>query len=161
HAQQNNGIAASAPSTEAAYNGSVVEVSTRIREQELNAGDGVSEVVAGEVTEVATLESEASLLTQEPGACAGINIAAPGWVRATEKLRSYQPDLHLRAEKAKKRNRDVEFDKAWDSFPAPPQRLLSNRPRKTLQSHRPRLRRKNLSIATGRSQSPAPAQDAK
>src|SRR5262245_11019909 len=65
HAQQNNGIAANAPSTEAAYNGSVVEVSTRIREQELNAGDGVSEV-AGEVTEVATLESEASLLTQEP-----------------------------------------------------------------------------------------------
>jgi hypothetical protein len=143
---QNDGAAASAPNTEATDNGSV-EVSTVVREEELNAGDRVTEV-AGEVTEVATLECEA----QEAGACDGINIAAPGWVRATDKLRSYQADLHLRAEEAKKRNRDVEFDIAWDRFPAPPQRLLSHR--------RQRLRRKNLSIATDRSQSPAPAQDA-
>src|SRR5262249_13854195 len=90
----------------------------------------------------------------------GINIAATGWLRAMDKLRSYQADLHLRAEETKKRNRDIEFAKAWDNFPAPPQRLLSNRPRKTLQSHRKPLRRKNLNIGTGRSQSPAPAQDA-
>ena len=75
-----------------------------------------------------------------------------------DKLRSYQADLHLRAEEIKKRNRDIEFDIAWDSFPAPPQRLLSKRLWKTLHSHRQR-RRKNLNIATGRSQSPAPAQD--
>src|SRR5262249_4905899 len=159
HTQQNNGGATSAaPNTEATYNGSVVEVSTAVREEELNVGDRVTEF-AREVTEVDTLESEASSLTQAPGACADTNIAAAGWLRAMDKLRNYQADLHLRAEEVKKRNRDIEFDIASDSIPAPPQRLLSKRPRKTLQSHRQR-RRKNLSLATGGSQSPAPAQDA-
>src|SRR5262245_27020497 len=39
---QNDGAAASAPSTEATHNGSV-EVSTVVREEELNAGDRVTE----------------------------------------------------------------------------------------------------------------------
>ena len=155
HAQQNNGAA---PSIEATYNGSVAEVSTVVREEKPNPGEEVTECAVA-VTEAATLEPEASPLTQEPGACADINIAAPGWLRATDKLRSYQADLHLRAEEAKKRNRDIEFDIEWDSFPAARQGLLGNRSRKTFQSHRERLHRKNLSIAH-RSQSPAQAQDA-
>jgi hypothetical protein len=155
--EQNGGADTSAQPAETTYNGSGVEVTSVVREEELSAGDRVTEVF-GEVTEVATLEPEASPLTQEPAACAGINIAATGWLRATDKLRSYQADLHLRAEEAKKRNRDIEFDIAWDSYPVPRQRLLASHPRNTIQSHRERLRRKRLSRASARrSQSPAPA----
>jgi hypothetical protein len=130
-------------------NGSRVEVST-VREEELSAGERVTEV-AGEVTEAATVELEASPLTQEPGACAGTGISATGWLRATDKLRSYQADLHFRAEEAKKRSRDIEFDIGADSFPVPRQRLLANHPR---------MREKRLStVSARRSQSPQSAKE--
>jgi hypothetical protein len=114
-------------------NGSSVEVST-VRQEELSAGERVTQA-AGEVTEVATVEPEASPCSQEPAASAGINIAATGWLRATDKLRSYQADLHFRAEEAMKRSRDIESDIGWDGLP--------------------RMRGKRLSTGSGRrSQSP-------
>jgi hypothetical protein len=157
--EQNGGADTSAPRAETTYNGSGVEHSIAAREEEPSPDEAVTEC-AGEVTDVSTFEPKPPLRAQEPGACGRANISTRAWLCAIDKLRSYQADLHLRAEEAKKRNWNIEFDIAWDSFAVPRQRLLASHPRNAVQSNRERLRRKRLSIASARrSQSPAPAQE--
>jgi hypothetical protein len=149
-----------AANPETISNGSSVEISTaEAREEEPSPGEGVTEFTGG-VTERVIPEADPPVVTQEPDATAGSNISVQAWLRAVEKLRSYQTDLHLRAEEAKRRNWNIEFDIAWDSFAFPRQRLLAGHPRNILQSHRERLRRKRLSIASApRSHPPEPAQE--
>ena len=158
--RQNGGADTIAARAETTYNGSGVEHSIAAREEEPSPGEAVSEC-AGEVTEGATPETDPPVVTQEPDASAGSNISVASWLHAVEKLRSHQAGLHVRAEEAKKRNWNIEFDIAWDNFAAPRHRLRLSaaQPRNRVQSNRERLRRKRLSTArTRRSQSPAPAQ---
>src|SRR5262249_47014033 len=160
HQTQQNGeaTARNAPNPETITNGSSIEVFTA-REEETSPGDGVSEF-AGEVTERATLASDPPLIAQEARACADSNVSVQAWVRAVEKLRNYQADLHLRAKETEKRNWSIDFDIAWDSFAVPRHRLLASHPRKIVQSHRERLGRKRLSILDAcRSQSPESAKE--
>lgn len=69
------------------------------------------------VTEKVTLASEPRPLRQRitPGLMNGAS--APAWRRAIEKVRIHQADLHQRNEKAKKANRTIDFERAWDGHP--------------------------------------------
>jgi hypothetical protein len=157
--RQNGWADSSTPDAETTYNGSGVEHSITTREEKPNPAEVEC---AGEVTEVSPSVPEPPLRAPEPSAGAGINISAPGWLRATDKLRTYQADLHLRDEKAKERNRNIKFDMARDSFAVPRDRaqLLAAQPRNSVQSHRERLRRTRLSTESARpSQLPAPIQE--
>jgi hypothetical protein len=149
-----------APNSEVISNSSRVEVSTDLREKEPILVDGMIEF-PGEVTERVIPETHPPVITPEPDASAGSNISVDAWLHAVEKLRSYQAGLQVRAEEAKKRNRNIEFDIAWDRFAGPGHwPIPPAQPRNRVQSHRKRLRRQRLSTARGRrSQLPAPAQE--
>jgi len=77
---------------------------------------------AGGVTETTALASEPPL-AQAVKASNGRNATGQTWMRAVEKFRSYEADLHRRVEKAKRAEPTAEFcrfDEFWDSLARPP-----------------------------------------
>jgi hypothetical protein len=73
---------------------------------------------AGDATETSALASEPPL-TQEIRAPNGSNASGQAWMRAVEKFRSYEADLHRRAENTKKTNGNMEANKASDRLTVP------------------------------------------
>jgi hypothetical protein len=133
---------------------SVEVVAAAIEEQ---AGDDGASELASEVAQ----GSDPPVVGQDAGASAGNIVSAQAWVRAIEKLRSYQADLHQRAEEAKKTNWNVEFDEAWDSFSAPLRNeWLDLAQPNGIAPRREQLRlRARTTAGTFCSQSPEPAQE--
>jgi len=146
-----------APPLEAVCDGSTVEPVAPTTEEQPSEDDGVTEL-ADEMAQ----RSDPPVLEEGAETSASMNVSAPAWVRAVEKLRTYQADLHQRMEESNKTNWNVEFDKSWDSLAVPPRNQLSYAaPLKNLpRSGRERLRPEALTIAgNGSSQSPEPVQE--
>jgi hypothetical protein len=158
HQTAQNGCPPTAAHAGTTYNGSALEHSNGGREEEQTPGERVTEC-AGEVTKPPR-QPECPLRAQDPGSSAGSAVSVAAWVRAIEKLRSYQADLHQRVEAAKKKNWHVEFDKAWDSFvfPRHPRWLLTAPPKNIARSRRERVLRLGMT-GTRRRQSPEPVQE--
>jgi hypothetical protein len=127
-------------------------------EEQASEGEGLTDF-ASEVAQ----SFDPPVLAHEAGTSAGINISVPAWVRAIEKLRTHQADLHQRQE-TKKTNWNAEFDKAWDYSLAAPARNQSRyaaQPRTIAPWGGESLSPRALTVAgNGCSQSPEPAQEA-
>jgi hypothetical protein len=100
--------------------------------QKSSAGQDGPTAFPANATETTALVSGPPL-TQEASAPNGSNASGKAWMRAVEKFRSYEADLHRRAENSKKTNGNIESNKASDRLTDPRhgETNAANKPQKT------------------------------
>ena len=103
--------------------------------QKSSAGQDGPTTFPADATETTALASEPPRM-QEVKVPNGSNASGQAWMRAVEKFRSYEADLHRRAENSKKTNGDIEPDKDSDRLTVPRhgETHAANKPQKTRQS---------------------------
>ena len=112
-----------------------IKLVTVPNKQKSSAGRNEPIPFSGDATQTPALASEPPLM-QELTALKGNNASGQAWMRAVEKFRSYEADLHRRAENSKKTNGDIEPDKDSDRLTVPRhgETHAANKPQKTRQS---------------------------
>src|SRR5262249_47602502 len=88
--------------------------------QKSSAGQNAPTPFAADATESVALASEPPL-NQEVRAPKNNNASGQAWMRTVEKFRSYEADLHRRAENTQKTNGNIEANKASDRLTVPRQ----------------------------------------
>ena len=108
--------------------------------QESSAGGNGPTAFAGDATETTALTSERPL-TQEVRPPNGSKASGQAWLRTVEKFRSYEADLHRRAENTKKKNGDIEANKAsdWPTVSRYGETRAANKPQKMPVEERSRI----------------------
>jgi hypothetical protein len=110
-----------------------IKLVTVPNKQKSSAGRNEPIPFSGDATQTPALASEPPLM-QELTALKGNNASGQAWMRAVEKFRSYEADLHRRAENTKKTNGNIEANKASDRLTVPrhSETHAANKPQKTL-----------------------------
>jgi len=94
-----------APDSSNAANPEIIsEVSTASREEKWSRRGEKATESTSELTVPVSPATDLPVITQEPNPTAASDVSGQAWLRAVEKLRSYQTALHLRAKEANKTN---------------------------------------------------------
>src|SRR5262245_35735629 len=147
-----------APNHEGVSNAASVEICAADTEKPASGGDWLTKF-AGEGADA----PDTPLPEEDARESANSNISVPAWVRAVNKLRTYQADLDQRVGQTKKTNSNIEFDKVWDSLVVPPRNQLSctAQSRDLARASGQRLSpAASTTACTCSSQSPEPSQEA-